>query len=155
MHAHNPGHLGHGDIQRDRVSPLRPHRLRRFSPSNVSKHLQTFTNASRTLSTGQWKVKAFSFRWFVSHSFLRFILTLFSTLSMSLARLILKICNRRGIITCLSWKLNSYFFRYVDKFTEFLHSFVRNHLRRFEGNTKFPILEFLSLLFKYTFEQTR
>ena len=44
---------------------------------------------------------------------------------------------------------------YVDKFTEFLHSFVRNHLRRFESNAQFPVLEFLSLLFKYTFEQPR
>lgn len=44
---------------------------------------------------------------------------------------------------------------YVDKFTEFLHSFVKSHLRRFESNAQFPILGFLSLLFKYTFEQPR
>ncbi|XP_071962753.1 exportin-6-like isoform X2 [Antedon mediterranea] len=42
---------------------------------------------------------------------------------------------------------------YVEKFTEFLRLFVSIHLRRFEGNSHFPILEFLSLLYKYTFKQ--
>lgn len=46
-------------------------------------------------------------------------------------------------------------FRYVNKFTEFLLSFVKNHLRRFENDARFLILEFLSLLFKYTFDQPR
>ena len=44
-------------------------------------------------------------------------------------------------------------FRFVEKFTEFLSSFVKSHLRRFESNTQFPILVFLNILFKYTFEQ--
>ena len=44
-------------------------------------------------------------------------------------------------------------FRYLDKLTDFLHSFVATHLRRFESNPNFPVLEFLSLLFKYTFLQ--
>ena len=44
-------------------------------------------------------------------------------------------------------------FSYVEKFTEFLRLFVSIHLRRFENNNMFPILEFLSLLFKYTFKQ--
>ncbi|CAG5121677.1 unnamed protein product, partial [Candidula unifasciata] len=42
---------------------------------------------------------------------------------------------------------------YVDKFTDFLRLFVSVHLRRFEANPQFPVLEFLSLLFKYTFRQ--
>ncbi|KAK3797258.1 hypothetical protein RRG08_030482 [Elysia crispata] len=42
---------------------------------------------------------------------------------------------------------------YVDKFTDFLQLFVSVHLRRFESNPQFPVLEFLSLLFKYTFRQ--
>lgn len=42
---------------------------------------------------------------------------------------------------------------YVEKFTDFLRLFVSIHLRRFESNVKFPVLEFLALLFKYTFRQ--
>ncbi|GFN87199.1 exportin-6 [Plakobranchus ocellatus] len=42
---------------------------------------------------------------------------------------------------------------YVDKFTDFLRLFVSVHLRRFESNPQFPVLNFLSLLFKYTFRQ--
>ncbi|XP_071494224.1 exportin-6-like [Diadema antillarum] len=42
---------------------------------------------------------------------------------------------------------------YVEKFTEFLGLFVSVHLRRFESNSHFPVLEFLALLFKYTFKQ--
>ncbi|XP_074647944.1 exportin-6-like [Tubulanus polymorphus] len=42
---------------------------------------------------------------------------------------------------------------YIDKFTEFLQLFVSIHLRRFESNSQFPVLDFLSLLFKYTFKQ--
>ncbi|XP_033630549.1 exportin-6-like [Asterias rubens] len=43
--------------------------------------------------------------------------------------------------------------QYVEKFTEFLQLFVSIHLRRFEANSNFPVLEFLTLLFKYTFQQ--
>lgn len=32
---------------------------------------------------------------------------------------------------------------------------MKNHLRRFENDARFLILEFLSLLFKYTFDQPR
>ncbi|XP_055948034.1 exportin-6-like isoform X2 [Argiope bruennichi] len=42
---------------------------------------------------------------------------------------------------------------YVEKFTDFLMLFVTHHLKRFESNEQFPILEFLALLFKYTFQQ--
>lgn len=42
---------------------------------------------------------------------------------------------------------------YIDKFSEFLRLFVSVHLRRFENNSQFPVLEFLSLLFRYTFHQ--
>ena len=43
--------------------------------------------------------------------------------------------------------------RFVDKLTDFLRSFVGNHLRRFEGSAQFPVIEFLALVFKYTFLQ--
>ena len=55
------------------------------------------------------------------------------------------------IIFCLKFS----FFRYVDKFTEFIHSFVQSHLRRFENSLQFPINDFLALLYKYTFGQQR
>lgn len=42
---------------------------------------------------------------------------------------------------------------YIDKFTEFLRLFVSVHLRRFENNSQFPVLEFLALLFRYSFHQ--
>ncbi|XP_013401009.1 exportin-6-like [Lingula anatina] len=42
---------------------------------------------------------------------------------------------------------------YIEKFTEFLRLFVSIHLRRFEDTNSFPVLEFLALLFKYTFKQ--
>uniref|UniRef100_A0AAR2KIS4 Importin N-terminal domain-containing protein n=1 Tax=Pygocentrus nattereri TaxID=42514 RepID=A0AAR2KIS4_PYGNA len=42
---------------------------------------------------------------------------------------------------------------YVEKFTDFLRLFVSVHLRRIESNTQFPLVEFLALLFKYTFNQ--
>ncbi|XP_015917777.1 exportin-6 isoform X2 [Parasteatoda tepidariorum] len=42
---------------------------------------------------------------------------------------------------------------YIEKFTYFLQLFVTNHLKRFESSAQFPILEFLALLFKYTFQQ--
>ncbi|KAG7492044.1 hypothetical protein MATL_G00010330 [Megalops atlanticus] len=42
---------------------------------------------------------------------------------------------------------------YLEKFTEFLRLFVSIHLRRIESNAQFPVVEFLALLFKYTFHQ--
>ncbi|KAL5018253.1 hypothetical protein ScPMuIL_003975 [Solemya velum] len=42
---------------------------------------------------------------------------------------------------------------YIEKFTDFLQLFVSIHLRRFESNANFPVIEFLALLFKYTFRQ--
>uniref|UniRef100_A0A8C3ZGW0 Importin N-terminal domain-containing protein n=1 Tax=Denticeps clupeoides TaxID=299321 RepID=A0A8C3ZGW0_9TELE len=42
---------------------------------------------------------------------------------------------------------------YVEKFTDFLRLFVSVHLRRIESNDQFPLVEFLALLFKYTFNQ--
>ena len=44
-------------------------------------------------------------------------------------------------------------FSYMERFTDFLRLFVGIHLRRFESNPNFPVLEFLALLFKYTFRQ--
>ena len=45
-------------------------------------------------------------------------------------------------------------YSYVDKFTQFTSLFVSLHLRRVEKNSSFPIIEFLSLLYQYTFMQT-
>ncbi|XP_016307012.1 exportin-6-like [Sinocyclocheilus anshuiensis] len=42
---------------------------------------------------------------------------------------------------------------YMEKFTDFLRLFVSVHLRRIESNAQFPLVEFLALLFKYTFNQ--
>ncbi|KAK7112089.1 exportin-6-like [Littorina saxatilis] len=42
---------------------------------------------------------------------------------------------------------------YMERFTDFLRLFVGIHLRRFESNPNFPVLEFLELMFKYTFRQ--
>lgn len=46
-------------------------------------------------------------------------------------------------------------FSYLSKFTEFLRLFVSIHLRRFENSSHFPVLELLTLLFKYTFKQVK
>jgi hypothetical protein len=37
--------------------------------------------------------------------------------------------------------------------SEFLRLFVGFHLHRFEGNERFPLSEFLALLFRFTFQQ--
>uniref|UniRef100_A0A3Q1HEJ9 Importin N-terminal domain-containing protein n=1 Tax=Anabas testudineus TaxID=64144 RepID=A0A3Q1HEJ9_ANATE len=42
---------------------------------------------------------------------------------------------------------------YLEKFTDFLRLFVSVHLRRIESSPQFPIVDFLALLFKYTFNQ--
>lgn len=42
---------------------------------------------------------------------------------------------------------------YVDQFTRFTSLFVSQHLKRVEKNENFPIIEFLSLLFRYSFMQ--
>lgn len=42
---------------------------------------------------------------------------------------------------------------YLEKFTEFLRLFVSVHFIRIENNSSFPLLEFLELLFKFTFNQ--
>lgn len=44
---------------------------------------------------------------------------------------------------------------YIEKFTDFLRLFVSVHLRRIESYSQFPVVEFLALLFKYTFHQVR
>ena len=43
---------------------------------------------------------------------------------------------------------------YISKFTEFLRYFISGHLPRFEKIPTFPIMEFLGLVFEYTFKQT-
>ncbi|KAF4514168.1 UNVERIFIED_CONTAM: hypothetical protein B566_EDAN019328, partial [Ephemera danica] len=42
---------------------------------------------------------------------------------------------------------------YLKKLSEFLCLFVSGHLHRFESNERFPLSEFLSLLFQFTFQQ--
>ncbi|XP_062340396.1 exportin-6 isoform X1 [Osmerus eperlanus] len=42
---------------------------------------------------------------------------------------------------------------YLERFSDFLRLFVSVHLRRIESNAQFPVVEFLALLFKYTFNQ--
>ena len=44
---------------------------------------------------------------------------------------------------------------YLDKITDFLRLFVSVHLGRCEQNPQFPLLEFLALIFKYTFQQNQ
>uniref|UniRef100_H2Y847 Importin N-terminal domain-containing protein n=1 Tax=Ciona savignyi TaxID=51511 RepID=H2Y847_CIOSA len=43
---------------------------------------------------------------------------------------------------------------YLEKFIEFLRLFVSLHFSRIESNPSFPLLQFLTLLFKFTFHQT-
>lgn len=43
---------------------------------------------------------------------------------------------------------------YISKFTEFLRYFISGHLPRFEKMAAFPIMEFLGLVFDYTFKQS-
>lgn len=50
----------------------------------------------------------------------------------------------------LCWSVSG---SYLEKFTDFLRLFVSVHLRRIESSPQFPIVEFLALLFKYTFNQ--
>jgi len=42
---------------------------------------------------------------------------------------------------------------YLERITDFLKYFVSSHLRRCEDNNQFPLLEFLSLMFKYSLMQ--
>lgn len=42
---------------------------------------------------------------------------------------------------------------FVEKITEFLNHFVSAHLRRCDNTAQFPLLDFLSLIFQYTFQQ--
>ncbi|KAB0396516.1 hypothetical protein E2I00_008528, partial [Balaenoptera physalus] len=41
----------------------------------------------------------------------------------------------------------------IEKFTDLLRLFVSVHLRRIESYSQFPVVEFLTVLFKYTFHQ--
>lgn len=43
--------------------------------------------------------------------------------------------------------------RFVGKFTQFTSLFVAQHLRRVEKNPNFPIINFLALLYEFTFLQ--
>lgn len=43
---------------------------------------------------------------------------------------------------------------YVDRLTEFLRLYVTIHLPRFERSAQFPVIDFLAVMFRYTFQQT-
>ena len=43
--------------------------------------------------------------------------------------------------------------RFLGKCSDFFYWFVNSHLKRVEFNPNFPVLEFLSLFYKYTFKQ--
>lgn len=45
-------------------------------------------------------------------------------------------------------------FSFIDKLTEFLCLLVSQHLWRLEADNQFSALDFLSLLFQCTFQQT-
>ncbi|OPJ87659.1 exportin-6 isoform C [Patagioenas fasciata monilis] len=63
-----------------------------------------------------------------------------------LGRLVLTPASINGMKGCPSRS-------YIEKFTDFLRLFVSVHLRRIESYSQFPVVEFLALLFKYTFHQ--
>lgn len=70
----------------------------------------------------------------------------------------LALCIDKSSDSCLVLTQNGILFfhsSYVEKFTDFLKLFVGIHLKRFESNPQFPVLEFLALLLKYTFRQVR
>ncbi|GAB6030367.1 Exportin-6, partial [Chamberlinius hualienensis] len=82
-----------------------------------------------------------------------FLLHMFQNAYYLLQR-ITKECNSNNSImpSTDNW-LSSLDESFLEKFTEFLRLFIGVHFRRFEGNAQFPVLEFLSLFFKYTFQQ--
>lgn len=47
-----------------------------------------------------------------------------------------------------------FFFSFIDKLTEFLSLLVSQHLWRLEVDNRFSALDFLSLLYQCTFQQT-
>jgi len=59
------------------------------------------------------------------------------------------------LFVCLSVSLSICVcvYSYVDKLTEFLRLFVSVHLPRFERSPQFPVIEFLAVLFRFTFQQ--
>ena len=48
---------------------------------------------------------------------------------------------------------STFFFRYLEKCTEFFRAFVSSHLRRIESNPHFSVVEFLTLFLKYSLKQ--
>ncbi|MPC08061.1 exportin-6-like [Portunus trituberculatus] len=82
----------------------------------------------------------------VPHDFEDFLLQMFRNTFHLLQRLVREEPNTTSRLQLLDPS-------YIDKFSEFLRLFVSVHLRRFENNSQFPVLEFLALLFRYTFRQ--
>ena len=56
-------------------------------------------------------------------------------------------------IFLLRFILCVFFYRYLEKCTEFFRAFVSSHLRRVESNPHFSVIEFLTLLLKYSLKQ--
>eukprot|EP01132_Coremiostelium_polycephalum_P005080 gene5080-6324_t len=52
-----------------------------------------------------------------------------------------------------SFRIGHYTIDTIQKFTQFIQLFVSNHLKRVENNPNFPISDFLSLLYRYSFIQ--
>ena len=57
--------------------------------------------------------------------------------------------------TVFFFSILSFFFRFVDKFTEFLGSFVQSHLQMFESNIQFPALWCSKVYLNKTFKNIR
>ncbi|TSK87535.1 Exportin-6 [Bagarius yarrelli] len=67
--------------------------------------------------------------------------------------LLQRLTNSHGNMHAVKNRLQELDESYLEKFTDFLRLFVSVHLRRIESNAQFPLVEFLALLFKYTFNQ--
>ncbi|XP_031571842.1 exportin-6-like [Actinia tenebrosa] len=84
----------------------------------------------------------------VPAEFEEFLLKLFQQTFQLLQRI-----TKEGGVQSIDSDLSELDESYISKFTEFLCMFVSIHLRRFENSSHFPVLELLTLLFKYTFKQ--
>lgn len=117
-------------------------------------HHQSYSSYTKT----QLSILAMStineiiYRHCVPLDFHQFILQMFQN-TFQLLQLLVQPPVQGG--TTANYQLQTLDESYADKFTEFLHSFVKSHLRRFENSHQFPVNDFLSLLFKYTFGQPR
>lgn len=141
IRSRQAGRYGHELYQRVNVQKLRPRGLWGVSATHVSTDVlltskthkytltQQHTHYQKQIARIRWKVRD-RCTWF---KHLTHWCCCFLTPSI-----------------CLSVSIS-----YVEKFTDFLRLFVSVHLRRIESNAQFPLVEFLALLFKYTFNQVK